>query len=73
VVGPLGVASGDVPRRTLVEAKMPEQPEGCGEPLLAVPALLFRAAEVRKHVRCTIGRHHLGAYRFCTAQSNKIG
>ena len=57
VVVELGVAGGDVPGRTLVEAEVPEQAEGGGEPLLAVPPLLFDAAELRERVRCAVGRH----------------
>ena len=43
VVGQLGVAGGDVAGRALVEAEGPEDAEGGGEALLAVPALVLDA------------------------------
>ena len=72
VVVELGVARGDVPGRTLVEPEVPEQPEGRGEALFAVPPLLFDAAELRE-ARAVCGQTPLRtAYELCTAQSNRI-
>ena len=57
VVEQLGVAGGDVAGRALVEAEVPEQPEGGGEPLLAVAALVVHRGELREPVRARIRRH----------------
>ena len=72
VVVPLRVVCGDVPGRAFVEAEMPEQPEGCGEALLAVPPLVIDAVELRNDVGSAVGHHHV-IVLLCNAQSNRIG
>ena len=73
VVEQLGVACGDVPGRTLVEAEVPEEAEGRREPLLAVSALVLDAGEHGEHVRGAVRRHDVDRVRPCTARSNRIG
>src|SRR5690606_16728956 len=45
----LGVACGDVPRDTVLEAEPPEQPERARQPFLAVPALVLDGLVHRRH------------------------
>ena len=45
VVGALGIPDGDVTGQPLVEAELSEQPEGGGEALLAMPALVLDVVE----------------------------
>jgi hypothetical protein len=57
VVEQLRIASGDVAGDALIEAELPEQTKSRSEALLAVPSLVLRAAELRKCVRDSVGRH----------------
>jgi hypothetical protein len=45
------------PRDPFVEAEVPEQAEGGGEALLAVPSLVLDVGERGELCRCSLGRH----------------
>jgi hypothetical protein len=45
------------PRDPFVEAEVPEQAEGGGEALLAVPSLVLDVGERGELCRCSVGRH----------------
>ena len=59
VVGPLGVAGGDVAGHALVEAEPPEDPERRGEALLAVQALRGLVRELENGIVGLAGRGHV--------------
>jgi hypothetical protein len=48
VIGPFGVAGGDVARDPFIEAELREQAEGPGEPFLSVPALFSECWKCRR-------------------------
>ena len=54
VVGALRIPHGDVTGQPLVEPELPEQPEGGGETLLAMPALVLDVVEPGKAGRESI-------------------
>ena len=56
-IGPLGVAGGEVAGDALVEAEAAEQPEGGGQPLLDVGALLLDASRTGERVWGAAGSH----------------
>ena len=58
VVEELGVAGGDVTGDALVEPEVPEQAEGGGEALFAVPALVLDVVERGKRHRESVRGHH---------------
>ena len=59
----LRIPSGDVTGDALVEPEMPEQAEGGGETLLAMPPLILEVVEGGKRHREAIGRHAAPSYR----------
>ena len=52
----LGVARRDVPGRAFAEAELSEEPEGGGQALLAVPALVGHVGETAGRWWDTVGR-----------------
>ena len=54
VVEELGIPGGDVAGDALVEPEVPEEPEGGGQALLAVPALVLDVVERRERHRNTV-------------------